>query len=55
MADSKRRPLLNSLTEEEPGVRYIGLIGDISPALVAPSIQTFFVISGTSQEISVEC
>ena len=37
------------------GVRYIGPIGDISPAPAAPPIQTFWVISGTSQEISVEC
>ena len=37
------------------GVRYIGPIGDISPAPAVPAIQTFWVISGTSQEISVEC
>ena len=37
------------------GVRYIGPIGDISPAPAVPSIQTFRLISGTSQEISVEC
>jgi len=37
------------------GVRYIGPIGDISPTPAVPPIQTFWVISATTQEISVEC
>ena len=37
------------------GPRYIGPIGTISPAPAVPALQTFWVISATAQEISVEC
>ena len=37
------------------GPRYIGPIGAISPAPAVPAIQSFWVISATAQEISVEC
>jgi len=37
------------------GPRYIGPIGAISPAPAVPALQSFWVISATAQEISVEC